>query len=329
MVLSMTSLEYRRERYFQKIIASACGEVANAPEGARHTTLVKHAYIFAEYQAGGEPIELEFLREPAKDAGLGDREINGVFNGIRKAIRPKRAKPFAHIPTASARSPLPAFCATQTSKLSKLRLPPQNQVLRVWLASQPVMDSELAVDFLKSRGLCPSKVELFDLARVLPLEPFRLPKWCRSWRQLAPLILPIFDQTGDMVSLHGRALQSIRPKTRWPTGFRIAGTAMADGFGIRLLQGEPVTDTVVIAEGLPDFLTFATATSEVDDCAPAVLGVANGTWSREIADRIPDEATVVIATHHDAAGDSYAKMIVNTIGARCNLRRWHGASDAS
>jgi len=79
---------------------------------------------------------------------------------------------------------------------------------------------------------------------------------------------------------------------------------------------------IVIVEGEPDFLTWSNKPSDADEYAPAVIGVASGSWTINIANRIPAEATVVVRTHHDEAGDKYAAKIHETlVGRVADLRR--------
>jgi hypothetical protein len=63
------------------------------------------------------------------------------------------------------------------------------------------------------------------------------------------------------------------------------------------------------------------AFSDANELAPAVLGIVNGSWTEEIAARIPDGTRVVVRTHSDGAGDDYAAKIVHSLSARCSLSR--------
>jgi len=82
-------------------------------------------------------------------------------------------------------------------------------------------------------------------------------------------------------------------------------------------EGAPMD--VIIAEGEPDFLTWAVSSSDANDRPPAVLGVVAGAWSADIAARIPDGSRVVIRTHRDAAGDAYAAAIRDSLAGRVDL----------
>jgi microcystin degradation protein MlrC len=97
---------------------------------------------------------------------------------------------------------------------------------------------------------------------------------------------------------------------------------MADAGAARMLIGGAWQPRQVwIAEGVPDFLTLASDFNEADD-ESAMLAVVSGSWSHEIADRIPDGCRVVVATHNDDAGDQYAAEIAGTLRSRRQLFRW-------
>jgi len=74
---------------------------------------------------------------------------------------------------------------------------------------------------------------------------------------------------------------------------------------------------VIITEGEPDWLTWATTRPDL-----AVLGVVAGAWVAELAARIPDGSKVVLRTHADAAGDAYAaKVAASFTGRKVQLAR--------
>jgi hypothetical protein len=127
-----------------------------------------------------------------------------------------------------------------------------------------------------------------------------------------------------MVSMHARRIvDGDRGKSLWPAGCRVAGV-FADPLGLRLLADGAAPDwwresSVIVAEGVPDFLTFALAYGDDESC-PAVLGFAAGGWTQAIADRIPDGCRVVLAGHGDVAGDKYNAAIASSLGTRCDVR---------
>lgn len=172
-----------------------------------------------------------------------------------------------------------------------------------------------------------------------------------SWYELGyRLAVPLYDAAGRLASLHGRcvtlpaerpaplylvpadrpALDVVKPwKGRAPAGFAVAGLVMADALGRELLTTgrrpawwpAEVPFRVVVAEGEPDFLTWATRWADSAEDAPAVLGVVAGSWTAELAARIPDGARVIVRTHADKDGDKYAANIRATLAGRCEVRR--------
>jgi hypothetical protein len=75
---------------------------------------------------------------------------------------------------------------------------------------------------------------------------------------------------------------------------------------------------VIITEGAPDFLTVATHYG-CTEYAPAVLGVVSGSWSDELAARIPTECRVVVRVHRDEAGAKYLAAIRRSLSGRCRV----------
>jgi hypothetical protein len=103
---------------------------------------------------------------------------------------------------------------------------------------------------------------------------------------------------------------------------------MADALALEVLRtgarpewiAEPLR--VVIAEGEPDFLTWATMHAlKSPTPAYAVLGVIAGSWGDAIAARIPNGSRVIIRTDHDEAGEKYATDIIRTLARRCTVLR--------
>ena len=111
---------------------------------------------------------------------------------------------------------------------------------------------------------------------------------------------------------------------------------LADGLGCQILATgvapdwwPPVPLRIVISEGEPDWLTWATRFADSAEDAPAVLGIWSGAWSPEIAARIPSGARVIVRTHPDEAGDGYCRAIVSTLLGRCDVRRLTGGEHAA
>lgn len=210
------------------------------------------------------------------------------------------------------------------------RLPPlSDELAALWASCKPVgYVPDVAAEWATRGGIDLGHVEDRDLARALPLGA-RCPRWAQfrgaAWSQ-GPhrLLIPMFNAEGKMTSLHARAAKGAEPKGLSPTGCALAGLVMADPLAQLMLAGNdcggPVR--VVIAEGGPDFLSLATHWSDADESAPAVLGVIAGSWSKEIAARIPDGAQVLVATHADEAGEKYGAAVAATLLQRCDVRRF-------
>lgn len=228
--------------------------------------------------------------------------------------------------------PLPALPPLRPAAPS---YPPADEVRDLWVRCLPVCDDPALSVALFDRALDPALIADRDLARCLPPDG-PLPAWARcagqSWRASGHrLIVPLFDGWGALVSLHARSFATdADPKGLSPAGYSSAGLVMADGFARDVLahgwpawwnRSEPLT--LVIAEGVPDFLTDASVFGEWDQ-APATLGVISGAWSADVAARIPDGCRVVIRTHGDPAGQRYQRQIGESLHARCHVEVAHG-----
>jgi hypothetical protein len=136
----------------------------------------------------------------------------------------------------------------------------------------------------------------------------------------------MYGPAGAVESVHARALApreaNGRDKAASPSGAEVRGLVLADARGVSMLRGEYRPASLVIAEGPPDFLTWATRWSDADDeSAPAILGVLAGSWSDEFAARVPSGLRVAVRTHRDGAGEKYAARIVASLVARCAVYR--------
>lgn len=145
---------------------------------------------------------------------------------------------------------------------------------------------------------------------------------------------PVYDNTGLLRSLRFRAIRDpgTAPKALPPRGYDLGGLVMADSIGLALLRGQREDNgmkwdgRVVIAEGEPDFLSFAIDKNRLNQAISsrsthAVFGVVSGSWSAGIAGRIPTGSVVAIWTHLDPKGDSYAETIRKSFAGRCEVRR--------
>ncbi|MCG8421346.1 MAG: hypothetical protein MJE77_25795 [Proteobacteria bacterium] len=96
---------------------------------------------------------------------------------------------------------------------------------------------------------------------------------------------------------------------------------MADRNGWELLRSGTTERNVIIAEGVPDWLVWSLWAERAGPQAPAVLGVLSGSWTDELAARIPNQTRVLIRTHDDKAGHKYADKIAASLVDRCIVLR--------
>jgi hypothetical protein len=115
------------------------------------------------------------------------------------------------------------------------------------------------------------------------------------------------------------------PKRVPPAGYRAAGLVLACPNAVAMLATarapEGTRARVVVTEGDPDFLTWATRYSDASEDAPAIFGVVSGSWSTEFAERIPVGSKVIVRTHADVAGDGYARLVQRYFEGRCDVWR--------
>ncbi len=235
---------------------------------------------------------------------------------------------------AGARRPLPP----PQPPAAPLR-PPRAEVAALWRAGLPVGDDPEVSGWLASRGIDPGDVADRDLALAIP-NGAELPRWAtirgESWTALGyRLAIPMYDAAGRLTAIRARAVRPVDgPKSVAPAGYEVVALTLADPLarlwlsGLSLGDGSPSAAQVarvglVIAEGEPDWLTWATRYSDADESAPAVLGFIAGGWTAELAAKVPDGTAVTIATHRDRAGDGYAAQIVESFAGRAvRLGRW-------
>ena len=270
---------------------------------------------------------LDYLNRGAKVKGRAFKEavaraaeLAGVAmpDGTRAA--PPRARPPAPVRT----------------KPEPPKRPPADELAELWGQAAPVTEDLEVLGWLDKRGLDHWEVNLRGLARVLPPNG-NLPQWAqfkgRPWNvQGYRLVVPVYGATGRMESVRVRSvlteLPKSKPKALPPTGFTVKGLAMADELGRAVLEtgafpswwGGDVPE-VRIAEGEPDFFTETLLWADNDPAAPAVLGMVSGSWTEELAARIPDGARVTLAVHNDDKGDGYAEEVRRTLAGRCELFR--------
>ena len=321
----------RAESYGKAALAGLLGELAAAGVGQRNDCLNRVSFRAGVLVARGK-LELEGARQALEagglELGLGSAEVRStVESGLMAGLHDSSASEAAD-GRVSHRGHMPAG-----------RRPPAGEVRALWNLARPVGDDPEVSGWLRRRSIPAAKVELGDLVRAIPRGAM-VPRWagCRSgsgwlpWSTCHRVIVRGWGAAGTCESLHARAINrnlAGLPKGMWPAAGAgsAGGLVMAEPLALLLLNGAELSwwerRDVVIAEGLPDFLSWATNYSEADADAPAVFGVTSGSWSAGLASRIPECCRVIVATHLDRAGDRYAARIAETFsGRQCELRRW-------
>jgi hypothetical protein len=202
--------------------------------------------------------------------------------------------------------------------------PPTTEVLAMWQAARPpvLAGCRGAAEYLHRRGLLGGG----DYVRVLPAD-YRCPSWARygrrSWVQTGHrLIVPVYDHAGRLRLVRGwRWQDDDSPKRLAAAGCSVKGLVMTAGRGLALLLDRLPTWIhllrLLIVEGEPDFLAAVRAWA--DWC---VLGIVSGSWTDELAQRVPAGTRVLIRTDADAAGDKYARRIAETLRHCREVDRW-------
>lgn len=203
--------------------------------------------------------------------------------------------------------------------------PELSEVAQLWKSAIEVDRDSFAVRELQTRRIDFSLVARLDLARVISGQ--FLPRWAAhnrvSWVASGhTLAVRQFDASGAPRSVrvwrtHG---DPSTPKRLPPAGRKASGLVCANRAGVAMLSGRVCPLTVIVCEGEPDWLTVATHRTTCDD---VVLGIGSGSWSPEIAARVPTRSRVIIATHNDPAGHKYAVKIRETLARHRDVSRWH------
>lgn len=280
----------------------------------------------ALYWRDGEP------RWHCKAAGCG---AGGGAKALQAALR------FGEIPGstdprwAELRDETVPRATVRPAPVAPPAYPPVTEVQAFWkvclpLATLPPTDPVRG--YLHTRGVNPERLSMLDLSRVFSADT-PLPSWVptavvdtRVSDTGYRLVTPMFDALGTLRSIRFRATGPTRNgrKTLNPRGYGYAGLVMADPMALALLRGEADSGgtvswdgRVVVVEGEPDFWTWASHPARLTSPVTwAVFGVAAGSWSRAIADRLPDRTRVIVRTHHDPAGEGYAARIRASFSGR-------------
>lgn len=198
--------------------------------------------------------------------------------------------------------------------------PPEPEIASLWGSCGRVAVDGVISGMLTSRAIDPVLVDCCRIAGALPVGP--LPNWAKyrgsSWLQTGHrLVLPVYDAMGALRSVRAwRVTDHDSPKRLPPGGHKATGLVLANDDTLDLLRGDGGPTRLVVVEGEPDFLTWATRHQG------PVVGLLSGAWTQAHADRIPFGSVVDLRTHCDTAGDKYAGQFVETMkGKGVTVRR--------
>ena len=230
-----------------------------------------------------------------------------------------------------------------------------------WNTCKPLTSCPEAVAYLQSREQSHGErfdvkaIEQQDLARVLPSGA--LPTWAKfrgqPWSETGHLIiLPAWNADGMLASVRTMNVRvNDAPKRLPPVGFDAKGLTLANDPAIALLcdsaEREAIHEyegnvsrveavfetqrrtvpwpTVNLAEGEPDFLLDALLAPHLP---VPVLGLWSGSWTADIAARIPNAPTFVVSTDADERGYKYARDVRASFDGRIEpIRRIRKLSD--
>ena len=202
--------------------------------------------------------------------------------------------------------------------------PPAAEVAALLRGCRPVDEDSACSAWLRRRGLrdaAPRRVAAGRLALALR-EGVGAPwawygRW--GWSEIGyRLIVPMFAADGSVVSVRARSVAATprqgSPKALPPAGYSVRGCVMASPVARRMLSGAAWPADVVVVEGEPQWLAACLQWPE-----RAVVGVVAGSWTPEIAERVPRGASVVLVTDHgdrQGNGDRYAERIADTLHGR-------------
>lgn len=268
-------------------------------EGGDAVTFAAHLALGRGRWSGSDGAE---LRAECAARGLCEPEPGAA----PRAPTPRRPMPPPSAPVAEApvRPPAAELAALWGASLRLTDVPPWD--------GGPEWTGAVR-EYLSGRGLDVGTLAELDMARVLPRpERFVYPSWWPSaWASTWRLVVRAFEPTGELASIHARAIvPGVRPKDRWPLGCGAGGLFLADPRGVAFLRGElaPPPLGVVVTEGLTDTLAMALDPAWSGDGLP-VVGVTSGSLRAFASVSWPRETACVVATDADAPGERYAEQI--------------------
>lgn len=207
--------------------------------------------------------------------------------------------------------------------------PPAEEVAAFLRQCIPCSDADDVVDWMvQRRGLGVDAPRRLAVVGVLALSRrAECPTWAhlgkRTWTDLGyRVVVPMYDHTGAARSVRARCVGDPpwdgAPKALPPRDHSQRGLVMANRPGVRMLLGIASPVEVVVVEGEPQWMAACLRWP-----SRAVLGIVSGSWTAELAARVPMGAEVLVVTDHDSAGEKYAVKVAETLEGRA-VRRHEG-----
>lgn len=315
-----------RDRKFMK---QAGGLIVLCPEHTEDTpscsVQLRHGVILWNCHgcsAGGDAIALVAAARGMSLRGAGFREVLIESARIAGLWAVVHALESSDDRTAIASPPLAKAAPAREEASEPPRVYPEDAGA-FWDCLGGFATEELVSSYLRSRAIDPELVEAKDLARVIP-DHGALPPWARyrgqSWRETGHMIIvPMFDASGAIRSVRAwRCTDGDSPKRLPPGGHKASELVMADQWALAWLRGQRQPERVVIAEGEPDFMTWAV---RLNDPATATIGIISGSWHAALANRFPIGCRVDVRVDHDEAGERYFREIESGLRRRCFVFR--------
>ena len=322
----------RSTRYGQRALDSETAKIIAAPHGGRHPQIFRSACSIFRLAAGGEIDEgLAYAELLAAGIAVGkpEREVRrilkgarargfqeprrapdtGRYTGINRGRRPMPEPPQRAIePDYQRREVLDAIFAQGISVLAD---PCVDEWLHWRDIDSKIVASEGLASSLPSSGTYPK-----DHVPWVNFEGEWMPGPVAGVR----LLVPFYDVFGERRG--GELVRAcVEPPLPAAKSLALRGArarlVMTNPIALGLLRGEDVSSkTIVITEGVPDFLT-----ASVENPKRAVFGIVQGSWKPRYAALIPHGADIIVATDNDDAGQALAAAVVKTLEGR-QYRRW-------
>lgn len=326
----------RNRRWVRQAFEAEVQAVLTSGSGGRNTELHRAACRCLELANTTNELTVGEVRdrllEAATAAGLPRREALAVLRSARRSIGDQDVRhqlPAEEVMTPSKREPLDVARLFDRPAVRTDAHPsrmPREELARVWAMAGPPHPRDLTHLSGQPRpGIVPCRVLDLDLARTLP-SIAKLPPWGAWWPRTGHrLLVETVDANGDVVGLRARSLGAPRgqlPKELAPKGFETRGTVVACPLARRLLSGDREaaelvrTVGLVLTEGVPSWLAWASDWSDADEDAMGAIGYQAGGWTKAHADRVPSGTRVIVDPDSGAAGERMLRKIVQTFGGR-------------